>query len=135
MSTSFIHNSLQKYLERDDDRQLRKFCKSLHPQDLANSLKRVSSRDAARVLDRLEPDCSSRVLTHMDPRDQEDTVSQLPEKTLDQIIMVVARHGQLVPGSREPQVLGPRLLHTLSLAGRRKNSRFRSGREEAAQVF
>ncbi len=134
MSTSFIYNSLQKYLELDDDRQLRRFCKSLHPQDLANSLKLVSSRDAARVLDRLEPDCSSRVLTHMDPRDQEDTVSQLLEKTLDQIIMV-ARHGQFVPGSREQKVLGPRLLHTLSRAGRRKNSRFCSSREEAAQVF
>ena len=118
MSTSFIFHSLQRYLKQNNDRQLRKFCRSLHPLDMASSLERMPTREAAGLLDRLEPEYSSRVLAHMNSREQADTVFQLPENTLDQIVRAVLRQEQNNTGSPVPQECGRRLLQTLSRTGR-----------------
>ena len=65
MSTPYINHSLQKYLEKNETGLLRRFCKSLHPLDLACALEPVSPKEAARVLCMLEPGHASRVLAHM----------------------------------------------------------------------
>ncbi|WP_291320902.1 hypothetical protein [Desulfonatronospira sp.] len=122
MSTPYINHSLQKYLEKDETELLHKFCKSLHPLDLACALEPVSPREAARVLGMLEPGHASRVLAHMNPQDQAGTIRHMPDNLLNHIAGAASRSPRGFYCGQVSEESCRRLWKTLSRAWNREQA-------------
>lgn len=119
MSTPYINHSLQKYLEKNETGLLQKFCKSLHPLDLACALEPVSPKEAARVLCMLEPGHASLVLDQMNSEDQAVTVRYMPANLLDHIAGAASRNSRSVYCGQVSEERGKRLWRTLTRAWNR----------------
>ncbi len=122
MSTPYINHSLQKYLEKNETGLLQKFCKSLHPLDLACALEPVFPKEAARVLSLLDPGHASRVLAHMNSENQAGTVRHMPEKFLDHIACAASRDARSVYCGQVSEERGKRLWKTLTRAWNREEA-------------
>ncbi|WP_291318405.1 hypothetical protein [Desulfonatronospira sp.] len=132
MSTPYINHSLQKYLEKNEKGLLQRFCKSLHPLDLACALEPVSPKEAARVLCMLEPGHASRVLAHMNSQDQAGTVRYMPANFLSHIAGAASKNPGSVYCSQVSEERGRRLWNSLTMAWNHDQAGARAYGESAA---
>ena len=132
MSTPYINHSLQKYLEKNETGLLQKFCKSLHPLDLACALKPVSPKESARVLCMLEPGHASRVLAYMNSQDQACTVRHMPANLLDHIAGAASKNAGSVYCGQVSEERGKTLWNTLNRAWNHDQAGARAYGETAA---
>lgn len=82
MKTTGIISTLRHLLAGDSTPELRAFCLSLHPEDLATHLHLLSAPDQIRVLLAIGDEAAAEVMTRMTQDDQAGLVAVLPDAAL-----------------------------------------------------
>lgn len=86
MEKAKIFTTIKKLFAENRELEIREFCASWHPADLAAYLPSFSRREQLRLLDIIGSETAADVVSHLNVDDQDQLVSSMPDRQLAEII-------------------------------------------------
>ncbi|GAB6057534.1 magnesium transporter [Desulfonatronum parangueonense] len=110
MDKAAIFSTIQNFLAENRALEIKEFCDSLHPADLAAYLPDFSQQEQLRLLDIIGSETAADIVCHLNADDQGQLVSSMPDKQLAEIITHMPSDDRVDLFKRLPQDRGETVL-------------------------